>query len=73
VGEGVPPEWCGRRVWCYGAQTYRPFGTAAEYTVVPSSAVLLFGAGCCVGVGAGCCAAPSAAVRPLTNSPTRIR
>jgi NADPH:quinone reductase len=25
----------GRRVWCYGAQSYRPFGTAAEYTVVP--------------------------------------
>jgi NADPH2:quinone reductase len=24
-----------RRVWCYGAQSYRPFGTAAEYTVVP--------------------------------------
>jgi len=22
-------------VWCYGAQSYRPFGTAAEYTVVP--------------------------------------
>jgi NADPH2:quinone reductase len=36
VGEGVPPEWIGRRVWCYGAQSYRPFGTAAEYTVVPS-------------------------------------
>src|SRR5438093_3058034 len=35
VGEGVPREWIGRRVWCYGAQTYRPFGTAAEYTVVP--------------------------------------
>jgi NADPH:quinone reductase len=35
VGEGVAPEWMGRRVWCYGAQTYRPFGTAAEYTVVP--------------------------------------
>lgn len=37
VGEGVPPEWCGRRVWCwcYGAQTYRPFGTAAEYTTIP--------------------------------------
>lgn len=35
VGEGVSPEWMGRRVWCYGAQTYRPFGTAAEYTVVP--------------------------------------
>lgn len=35
VGEGVSPEWIGRRVWCYAAQTYRPFGTAAEYTVVP--------------------------------------
>jgi NADPH:quinone reductase len=35
VGEGVPREWIGRRVWCYGAQSYRPFGTAAQYTVVP--------------------------------------
>jgi NADPH:quinone reductase len=35
VGDGVPREWIGRRVWCYGAQSYRPFGTAAEYTVVP--------------------------------------
>ena len=35
IGEGVTPVWIGRRVWCYGAQTYRPFGTAAEYTVVP--------------------------------------
>src|SRR5271154_2872476 len=34
VGEGVSREWIGRRVWCYGAQSYRPFGTAAEYTVV---------------------------------------
>jgi NADPH:quinone reductase len=35
VGEGVSKEWINRRVWCYGAQSYRPFGTAAEYTVVP--------------------------------------
>src|SRR5579864_4932165 len=35
VGEGVSRDWIGRRVWCYGAQSYRPFGTAAEYTVVP--------------------------------------
>ena len=35
VGESVSQEWIGRRVWCYGAQSYRPFGTAAEYTVVP--------------------------------------
>jgi NADPH2:quinone reductase len=34
VGEGVASEWVGRRVWCYGAQSYRPFGTAAEFTVV---------------------------------------
>ena len=35
VGEGVPSDWIGRAVWCYGAQSYRPFGTAAEFTVVP--------------------------------------
>ena len=34
VGDGVSPEWVGRQVWCYGAQSYRPFGTAAEFTVV---------------------------------------
>jgi NADPH2:quinone reductase len=40
VGEGVSREWVGRRVWCYGAQSYRPFGTAAEYTVVPLNQVV---------------------------------
>ena len=35
AGSGVSPPWVGRRVWCYGAQSYRPFGTAAEFTVVP--------------------------------------
>ena len=35
LGSGVPSEWMGRSVWCYGAQSYRPFGTAAEFTVVP--------------------------------------
>jgi NADPH2:quinone reductase len=40
VGEGVSDEWIGRRVWCYGAQSYRPFGTAAEYTVVPLKQVV---------------------------------
>lgn len=40
VGEGVAPEWVGRRVWCYGAQSYRPFGTAAEYTVLPLQQVV---------------------------------
>jgi NADPH2:quinone reductase len=36
VGEGADPGLAGRRVWVYGAQSYRPFGTAAEWTVVPS-------------------------------------
>ncbi len=40
VGDGVTSDLIGRRVWCYGAQTYRPFGTAAEYTVVPVSQVV---------------------------------
>ena len=40
VGDGVSSEWLGRRVWCYGAQSYRPFGTAAEYTVVPLTHVV---------------------------------
>jgi len=35
VGDGVSPEWLERSVWCYGAQSYRAFGTAAEFTVVP--------------------------------------
>lgn len=35
VGDGVSSEWLGKSVWCYGAQSYRPFGTAADFTVVP--------------------------------------
>ena len=40
VGEGVARDWIGRRVWCYAAQSYRPFGTAARYTVVPLKLVV---------------------------------
>lgn len=56
VGDGVSTDLVARRVWCYGAQTYRPFGTAAEYTVVPASqAVPLpdsvsFEQGACLGI-----------------------
>lgn len=39
LGAGVPSEWLGRSAWCYGAQSYRPFGTAAEFTVVPVNQV----------------------------------
>ena len=37
VGEGVSASRVGERVWCYGAQSYRSFGTAAEYVVVLSA------------------------------------
>jgi len=56
VGEAVSSELLGSRVWCYGAQSYRPFGTAAEYTVVPiAQAVALaddvaFEQGACLGI-----------------------
>jgi hypothetical protein len=26
LGVGVSSDWMGRSVWCYGAQSYRPFG-----------------------------------------------
>jgi NADPH2:quinone reductase len=35
AGRDVDPARVGRRVWVYGAQSYRPFGTAAQLTVVP--------------------------------------
>ena len=56
VGERVPASRVGERVWCFGAQSYRPFGTAAEYVVVPSeqavplSATVEFEQGACLGI-----------------------
>ena len=35
VGEGADATRVGRRVWVYGAQSYRPSGTAAQLTIVP--------------------------------------
>lgn len=37
VGPGVASERLDTAVWCYGAQSYRPFGTAAEYAIVPAA------------------------------------
>ena len=37
VGDNVDPARIGSRVWVFNAQSYRPFGTAAQYTVVPSA------------------------------------
>jgi len=36
VGDGVDPGRVGGRVWVFGAQSYRPFGTAAQLTTVPA-------------------------------------
>jgi NADPH2:quinone reductase len=58
VGADVPPSRVGERVWLYEAQRGRPFGTAAEYVIVPSdNAVGLpdgvsFADGACLGVPA---------------------
>lgn len=37
VGPGVSEDRIGTPAWCYGAQSYRAFGTAAEYVVVPET------------------------------------
>jgi len=56
VGPGVPESRVGERVWCFGAQSYRPFGTAAEFVAVPTEqAVILpddvsFEQGACLGI-----------------------
>lgn len=58
VGENVKRERIGERVWIYEAQQERPFGTGAEYVVVPNQqAVTLpdntsFAEGACLGVPA---------------------
>lgn len=56
IGQDLPDEWIGRRVWCHGAQTYRAFGTAAQYVVlpvhlaVPLPASASFEVGACLGI-----------------------
>jgi len=37
AGPGVDRARIGARVWVFGAQSYRPFGTAAQTTVVPAA------------------------------------
>ena len=45
VGEGVDAGRIGQRVWVHGAQSYRPFGTAAELAVVPAEQAVELPAG----------------------------
>jgi NADPH2:quinone reductase len=44
VGQGVDPVLIGERVWIWEAAYQRPYGTAAEYTVVPARQTVLLGA-----------------------------
>ena len=44
VGQGVDPVLIGERVWIWEAAYQRPWGTAAEYTVVPARQTVLMGA-----------------------------
>ncbi len=56
VGEQVSSSRLGERVWCFGAQSYRPFGTAAESVVVPTEQAIplpiniAFDQGACLGI-----------------------
>jgi NADPH:quinone reductase len=58
VGEGVPAERIGERVWTWNAQWRRAFGTAAEYIALPSAQAvplpphLGFAEGACLGIPA---------------------
>jgi len=58
VGSGVPPSRAGERVWVWNAQWKRPFGTAAEYVVLPAALALPlpdhvgFAEGACLGIPA---------------------
>lgn len=58
VGAGVAAHRVGQRVWCFGAQSYRAFGTAAQYVVVPEEQAMPlpaqtdFLSGACLGIAA---------------------
>ena len=58
VGDGVPPSRVGERIWTWNAQWKRPFGTAAEYVVLPEAQTVTlpnsvaFAAGACLGIPA---------------------
>jgi len=41
AGKLIPADWIGRKVLCFGAQSYRPYGTAAEYCCVPLDHVIV--------------------------------
>lgn len=61
VGEGVDAARLGQRVWIYFANYLRPFGTMAEFVVIPADRavelpeIATFAEGACLGVPACAC------------------
>jgi len=53
VGEGVPAERVGERVWLWLAQWRRPSGTAAQYVALPAERAVALPEGASVDLGAG--------------------
>jgi NADPH2:quinone reductase len=53
VGEGVPAERVGRRVWLFESAYQRSHGTAQEYTTVPSRQAVELPEGASFDLGAG--------------------
>ena len=53
VGDGVPASRVGERVWVWNGQWRRPFGTAAEFIVLPAEQAVALPAN--VGMDAGAC------------------
>jgi NADPH2:quinone reductase len=52
VGNGVDPAVLGQRVWIWEAAWQRPWGTAAEYTIVPQRQAVLLPATATLELGA---------------------
>jgi NADPH2:quinone reductase len=58
VGDGVPAARKGERVWVWNGQWKRPFGTCAEYVILPAAlasplpASVSYEAGACLGIPA---------------------
>ncbi|MBL4721456.1 MAG: NADPH:quinone reductase [Alphaproteobacteria bacterium] len=73
VGAGVDAARIGERVWIFGAQSQRPWGTAAEFSVVPSNQAIklpdnaTLAQGACLGVPAVTAHCGLFADGPLTN------
>lgn len=73
VGEGVDDRRVGQRVWLYLAAFRNPWGTAAEYSVVPASRAVLLPDGASDELGASLGVPAVTAAHCLGPAPERLR